>query len=350
MKKRNIFILCAGLLIGALGALLVYYGNPKNMGICVACFLRDVSGALGLHKAAPVQYIRPEILGFILGAFISSLVGKDFRSRGGSSPIIRFVLGFFMMIGALVFLGCPLRMLLRIGGGDLNAVVGLVGFVVGIVIGIVFLKRGFSLQRSHKLPAMGGYIIPVMAIALLVFLFVKPSFIFFSEEGPGSMRAPVVISLLARLVVGILLQRTRLCTAGAFRDLFLIKDGTLITGIVGIIIGCLAVNLIIGNFKLGFTEQPIAHTNHIMNALGLMLVGFTGTLLGGCPIRQTILAGEGDQDAGITVLGLIVGAAFAHNFGLAASGTGVPANGQIALAIGIIVTLIIAFTCRREKC
>lgn len=47
------------------------------------------------------------------------------------------------MIGALAFLGC-LRMVLRIGGGDLNAVVGLVGFTLGIFIGIQFLKRGFS--------------------------------------------------------------------------------------------------------------------------------------------------------------------------------------------------------------
>ena len=47
------------------------------------------------------------------------------------------------MIGALMFLGCPLRMMIRIGGGDLNAIVGLVGFVVGIFIGTLFLKKGF---------------------------------------------------------------------------------------------------------------------------------------------------------------------------------------------------------------
>jgi len=44
-----------------------------------------------------------------------------------------------VVIGALVFLGCPLRMILRLGGGDLNAVVGLIGFVIGIFIGIIFI-------------------------------------------------------------------------------------------------------------------------------------------------------------------------------------------------------------------
>ena len=37
------------------------------------------------------------------------------------------------MIGALMFLGCPLRMVIRIGGGDWNALVGLVGFISGIL-------------------------------------------------------------------------------------------------------------------------------------------------------------------------------------------------------------------------
>lgn len=48
---------------------------------------------------------------------------------GGSAPLTRFVLGFCVMVGALMFLGCPFHMILRIAGGDLNAVVGIVGFI-----------------------------------------------------------------------------------------------------------------------------------------------------------------------------------------------------------------------------
>ena len=120
---RNLAI--AGSVVGLAAIILTALGNPKNMGFCIACFVRDISGALKLHSAAVVQYMRPEIIGIVLGSFIISLVKGEFKPRGGSSPFTRFILGFFVMIGALTFLGCPLRMVLRLAGGDLNALVAL---------------------------------------------------------------------------------------------------------------------------------------------------------------------------------------------------------------------------------
>ena len=76
----------------------------------------------------------------------------------------------------------------------------------------------------------------------------------------------------------------------------------------------------------------------------MTLVGICAVLLGGCPLRQSILAGEGDTDAGVTILGLIVGAAFAHNFGIAASPKGVPANGKVAVIVGIIIVIVTAIS------
>ena len=149
MKKVSWIVVIAGAVVGLAAVVLTHLGNPANMGFCIACFLRDITGAVGMHGAAKVQYVRPEIIGLVLGAFIMSVATKEFRAKAGSSPATRFVLGAFVMIGALAFLGCPLRMVLRIGGGDLNAVVGLVGFTLGIFIGIQFLKRGFSLKRAY---------------------------------------------------------------------------------------------------------------------------------------------------------------------------------------------------------
>ncbi|WP_312258864.1 YeeE/YedE thiosulfate transporter family protein [Megamonas funiformis] len=108
-------------------------------------------------------------------------------------------------------------------------------------------------------------------------------------------------------------------------------------------------NLILTNitdvsyFNLGFDKQPIAHTDGIWNFLGMLLAGFGCVLLGGCPLRQLVLAGEGNSDSAITVLGLIIGAAFAHNFGLASSGNGPTVNGQITVVIGLVVTIFIAY-------
>ena len=95
-------------------------------------------------------------------------------------------------------------------------------------------------------------------------------------------------------------------------------------------------------FNPGFAGQPIAHTDGLWNALGMYLAGFGCILLGGCPLRQLILAGEGNTDSAVTVLGLMAGAAFAHNFGLASSGEGPTANGKIAVIIGIVVVAVIA--------
>ena len=340
--KKGIII--TGAVIGLLGGLLVKFGNPANMGICVACFIRDIAGSIGLHRAGVVQYLRPEILGFILGAFIIAKTKGEFKVTGGSSPISRFVIAMFVMIGALVFLGCPLRMVLRLAGGDWNAILGIVGFVVGVLIGTQFLKYGFTLGRSYKVNKTSGYILPGIAILLLIFRIVRPGFIIFSESGPGAAYAPWIIALSAGLIIGILAQRSRICMAGGIRDLYLIKDSHLIIGFISIFVFAFIVNIIFGNFDPGFVGQPAAHTDWLWNLLGMFLTGFGSVLLGGCPLRQTILAGEGNTDSVVTFIGYLVGAAIAHNFGLAASGSGVGFAGKFAVIFGILIVTVIALS------
>ena len=110
-KKETPIIIGAGVIIGIIAVALVYFGNPANMGFCIACFLRDTSGALGFHSAAAVQYIRPEIVGLVLGSCILALATKEFKPRGGSAPVTRFVIGMFVMIGCLMFLGCIFQLI-----------------------------------------------------------------------------------------------------------------------------------------------------------------------------------------------------------------------------------------------
>lgn len=341
-KAERINIALAGGIIGIISVALVLMGNPANMGFCLACFIRDTAGGLGLHRAEAVQYIRPEIIGLILGAMGLSMARGEFSPRGGSSPITRFFLGFFVMIGCLMFLGCPFRMVLRLAGGDLNAVVGLVGFVVGIVVGVFFLKRGYSLRRTYKQGQGEGILLPVVQIALLILVVAAPAFIFFTAEGPGAKHAAIIISLAGGLIVGALAQYTRLCMVGGFRDMILFREPKLLIGFCMIFVTALIGNLVLGKFNLGFTEQPVAHNDALWNFLGMLLAGFGCCLLGGCPLRQMVMAGEGNTDSAITYLGLLVGAAFCHNFGLAASGKGPTPNGKVAVIIGLVVLFIIA--------
>jgi YedE family putative selenium metabolism protein len=319
------------------------------MGLCAACFIRDVAGALGLDSAATVQYIRPEIPGFLLGAFILSLVRREWKSEGSSAHLSRFFISFFVMIGALVFLGCPLRLMLRLGGGDLNAVIGLAGFAAGAGIGSVFIFRGFSFGKTEKQKVSNGLIMPVLAVVLLLFLVIRPAFIKFSESGPGSLHAPVIISLVVALIVGALVQRSGLCMSGSIRNIVLIRNPGMFAGYFAIFAAALIGNLALGSFKLGFSGQPIAHTDFIFNFLGMALVGYGSVLLGGCPLRQLVMAGEGKSDAGICILGFLIAGATAHNFGIAASPSGVPANGKTAVIIGFIVITLIAVSYTKKS-
>jgi YedE family putative selenium metabolism protein len=337
-------VLIAGAAFGILFSLLIKFNNPPNMGVCVACFTRDIAGALKFHSVEKLSYVRPEIIGFIIGSCIIALFTREFKSTGGSSPIIRFLLGMFMMIGALVFLGCPTRMCGRLAGGDWTAVSGIIGIIAGIFIGSIFLKKGFTLGRAQKVNITNGLALPVIAVLLLIALFVKPEFI----RMTGTKHAVVWLSIGAGLLIGILGQRSRLCFAGGIRDLILMRDMHLLQGVLVFIITAFAMNLILGQFVPG--KAPIAHANYIQNFLGMALVGLCAVLLGGCPFRQTIMAGKGSADAGMAFLGMLVGAGFAHNFALAAkpmsdtSAGGIGPYGWGALVLGLVFCLVIGFT------
>ena len=353
LKSYGLIIL-TGIVVGIAALVLTAAGNPKNMGFCIACFERDIAGALGLHSAGKVQYMRPEIIGIVLGSMVAALAAKEFRARAGSSPAIRFVLGLFVMIGALVFLGCPLRMVIRLGGGDLTAAVGLLGFLAGILVGVVFLKKGFSLGRAYPVRKSEGFMLPGVMVVLLVLLVAAPQLLKASEEGPGSMRAFWVISLAAGLIVGLMAQRSRLCMAGGLRDAFMLRDFTLLSGFLAIWVTITIGNLIMGKYNLGMLSQPIAHTQHLWSFLGMALAGWGSILLGGCPLRQLILAGEGNGDSAVTVLGMVVGAAIAHNFGMAGNPDsvvdgvykvgGTSTVGMAAVILGFVVLAVISVT------
>ena len=360
MKKINWLMIVCGVAVGLAALGLTLLGNPANMGFCIACFERDIAGALGLHSAAKVQYLRPEIIGLVLGAFIMSVATKEFRAKSGSSPATRFVLGMIVMIGALMFLGCPLRMILRLGGGDLNALVALAGFIAGILVGVAFLKKGFTLKRNYPATLVEGSVMPVVMIGLLLLALLVPSALKFSEEGPGSKHAAIAASLLIAMVVGALAQRSRLCMVGGFRDLILFRDGNLLLGFAAILVTVLIGNLCLNSFKLGFTGQPVAHSAWLWNFLGMFIAGWGSVLLGGCPLRQLILAGEGNGDSAVTVFGMITGAALAHNLSLAGNADsvseageyvvgGISTKGKVAVILGIVIVLVVSYVNSMKK-
>ncbi|MDF1579174.1 MAG: YedE family putative selenium transporter [Desulfuromonadales bacterium] len=340
-RDRHLWlVILAGGVFGVLGVMLSVWGNPANSGICVSCFLENSVGALGFHDNDRMQYLRPELPGFVLGATVSALIGREFVARGGGAPLPRIVAGILLMIGCAIFIGCPIKLFLRLSAGDLTALAGVAGLICGVWIGLQGLGHGVSFGQPLKERGT-GWITPLFFLALLAAFFVRPGFLLFSERGSASLHAPWFLSLGAGLVLGGLAQRTRFCITGGIRDgLILGRRAPLLWGGIAFIISAFLFSILVGRFNVGWLGQPGAHLETVWNFTGMLLVGIVSALIGGCPLRQLIKSGEGDTDAGLVVIGMLIGAALVQAWGITATAAGVPSDGKIAVLTGLALTVL----------
>jgi YedE family putative selenium metabolism protein len=240
-----------------------------------------------------------------------------------------------MGIGALVFLGCPFRMLQRLGGGDLNAVVGLGGFLAGVGVGVIFEKLGYSAGKTSVIPRPVGLPAILLAIGAIVMFLMgavpagpKP------YETSGPPHAVWCAAFGIAIGAGVLLSLTGFCAVSAGRQVFTGPKKMLI-GATLLVLGYGVFEAATGKFKMSFDGQPVAHTDHLWNVLSMALVGLTGVLAGGCPVRLIVLSGEGNGDAMVTAAGVLVGGAASHGLGLASTGAGPTQNGEVAVVVGL---------------
>ena len=353
MTTSTKWFVVAGAVLGVVAALLAYAGNPANMGVCAACFLRDTTGALGFHRAAVVQYVRPEIVGLVLGGFVASAFWtKEFRPVANASAFPNFFLGIFAMIGALVFLGCPWRAFLRLGGGDMTALAGFAGLAVGVAIAMwLKTKRGYAPEANVEIAPAYGYLPLLFALLLFGFLLAglklgENAPLFFSAKGPGSMHANVWLSLLGGALIGVFIHKSKFCSVGAFARAFR-GNFDMFMGIVAVVVFASVLNALLGQYKFGFEGQPIAHNDWIWNFLGMVLAGLCFSLSEGCPGKHLVQMGTGNLGSVIFVLGMMAGAAIAHNFLLASSAAGITAAAPYAVALGFVVAIFIGFFGRK---
>lgn len=334
LSRENTLIIGSGLSLGALGAALALWGNPANSGICVSCFVENLSGSVGLHSNLRMAYLRPEIVGFVAGALLSAFLGREVRPRSGAYPVLAFVLGFFLIVGSSVFMGCPIKMMLRLGAGDMTAGPGLLGLAGGVWVGIRYYRAGLDLGAPRQ--GVGAYQGAVVPLLFLLLLALSAGGILVSgNTGPAAQRAPFAVALVAGIVIGALAQRSRFCVTGSFSNMFLAKDMSLMRGLVILFAAALAINVSAGIFSVGILDQPGSHPEHFWNFLSMGLVGFASVLAGGCPFRQLVLSGEGSVDASMAVLGMIVGGGLVHQWGIVSTSAGPTPYGKAAVLLGL---------------
>jgi hypothetical protein len=121
---------------------------PSAYAFCLSCHVRDlvntVVNAVG-HARFQVTEVAGRALlltspGVLLGAFIAARVYGEARPRKADRPLLMAGLGFLMMTIGIVIFGCPTRIVLRAGYGEVYGLVALAAMFVGIAGATVVMK------------------------------------------------------------------------------------------------------------------------------------------------------------------------------------------------------------------
>ena len=332
----------SGGLLGAAAVGLAVLGNPAATGMCASCFIVNVAGALGLHARESQSYLRPEILGIVLGSFFAAYSAREFRVRGGGSPATHFIGGFFLILGCEVFIGCPIKALLRVAGGGLAGAAGFAGLAAGVLFAALYVRDGFSLPSPRSLPEGAGLVLPAAAFLLLLLASGGAEAFAAWTLPAGARHAPFAAAAAAGLLFGAVGQRSRFCVTGSIRTAFLARDFREAAGTAAFLLAALALNLATGAFSPTLALEPGAHTDLAWAFLALAMVGFGAILIAGCPFRQLVLASSGDMDSVAAVAGMLLAAGLSVRLGIGSSPAGVTGAGKLSVLLGCAFFLALA--------
>lgn len=139
-------------IVAAVGAAIVgqWLGvsPPAAYGLCSACHGRDLADWILNHTEGTRLFVTAAgsawplltVVGLVLGSFLASKRHGEFRSINLGGNIRQFFLGAAVMCVALFVGGCPTRILIRTGYGDVSALLVLAGIAGGIVLATLGMR------------------------------------------------------------------------------------------------------------------------------------------------------------------------------------------------------------------
>ena len=262
---------------------------------------------------------------FLLGAFISALLGGDFRI---SIPSFReFLLGAFggtlMGIGAFLAFGCTIGAFL-VGFGALSAsgltmMIGLgLGAYTGLRLYMWLLTKGWgapgrAIEVPLNLQVVLGVVLVLLTLGLVVFLH-KPVSTYAPALGLGSVQVTAGSLIFFGVILGVINQRTRFCFVRAFREPFMTGEGDMtraaalaliIAAVFGAVVkfspltNVLEIPDVKDILSIEMTAPPsikammVAPSFPIGSLIGGFIFGIGMTLAGGCSVGSFWRAGEG---------------------------------------------------------
>ncbi|HWQ65234.1 MAG TPA: YeeE/YedE thiosulfate transporter family protein [Methanospirillum sp.] len=146
-----------GVIIGILAAIVqgltISAGGPEAYGFCALCHTRDLVnglvnlgfgtsfGVAAVSKAAILPVM--SMVGVLIGGFIAAKMSGEFRVKKAllKDGIVYFIGGVLLMQFGLLLGACPYRAALRLAYGEIIALIGIIGIIIGIWISLAMIMR-----------------------------------------------------------------------------------------------------------------------------------------------------------------------------------------------------------------
>ena len=140
-----------GLVVGVLAVVVGQWGGvspPAAYGLCSACHGRDLADWLLNHiegknlfvTAAGAGWPLLTVVGLVIGAFVAARRNREFASINLGGNVRQFAFGAVVMGAALFVGGCPTRIIIRSGFGDVAGILALGGVATGIVAATLSMR------------------------------------------------------------------------------------------------------------------------------------------------------------------------------------------------------------------
>ena len=152
--KPWIFGIIAGIIVVIPGVLLPVH-FPASYAFCLSGHSRDLINGIinwvsGLYL--PQTYISRKILlltspAVILGAFTAAAFFKERRKIGAAHPLLSFLSGAAVMLIGIVIFGCPTRLIVRAGFGDIYGIAAAASMFTGVALATFVLKLKWSMSK-----------------------------------------------------------------------------------------------------------------------------------------------------------------------------------------------------------
>jgi hypothetical protein len=140
-----------GIVAAVLAGLAGQWGGvspPAAYGLCSACHGRDLADWVLNHTEGTKLFVAAAgsswplltVVGLVLGSFLAARRNGEFGSINIGGNVRQFAFGAVVMCAALFVGGCPTRLIIRTGYGDLAGLLGLGGVAAGVVLATVSLR------------------------------------------------------------------------------------------------------------------------------------------------------------------------------------------------------------------